>query len=161
MQKLLLAIGALLVFGLYNGSIARKEALLRDGEVVRLALAPVDPRAFMTGDYMALNYAIAAQASGPLAEGGWHDGFAIVKVDDRRVATLARVQRTQSPLSSGEQALRIRLRDGRVRIGTDAYFFREGTAGRYESAKFGEFRVDPSGQMLLVGLLDETLQPLQ
>ena len=62
-RRLLLALGAALVFGLFNWSIAQKEALLRDGQVVRLALAPVDPRAFLTGDYMALNYAIAAEAA--------------------------------------------------------------------------------------------------
>ena len=161
LQKLLLALGAVLVFGLFNWSVMQKEALLREGRIVRLALAPVDPRAFMTGDYMALNYAMAAQARSLLETSGSEDGFAIVTVDDRRVATLVRTQDAAGPVSPGEQALKLRLREGRARIGTDAFHLQEGTAKHYEAAKFGEFRVDSSGQMLLVGLLDESLQALR
>jgi uncharacterized membrane-anchored protein len=160
-QKLLLAFGAVLVFGLFNWSLVQKEALLRNGRIVRLALAPVDPRAFMTGDYMALNYALAAQAGNLLAQTRRQDGFAVVTVDDRQVAALVRMQDAPAPVSLGEQALRVRLRAGRARIGTDAFYFQEGTAKQYEAAKYGEFRVDASGQMLLIGLLDESLQALR
>src|SRR5690606_37014204 len=105
----------------------------------------VDPGAFMTGDYMALNYAIAAPAANLLTQHGSHDGFVIVKPDERRVATLLRVQPTADPVAPGEMALQIRLRKGRARIGTDAYYFEEGSAKRYEAAKFGEFRVGGDG----------------
>ena len=164
-RRLLLALGAALVFGLFNWSIAQKEALLRDGQVVRLALAPVDPRAFLTGDYMALNYAIAAEAARLMTReaGGRReqDGFVIAKVDERRVATLLRVQQRAAPVAPGEVAMAVRLRGGRGRIGTDAYYFEEGSGKRFEAAKFGEFRVDGAGQMLLVGLLDGSLDPLR
>ena len=43
----------------FNHSIARKEALLKDGQLVLLELAPVDPRSLMQGDYMALRYKIS------------------------------------------------------------------------------------------------------
>lgn len=42
-----------------NGRILSYETLLKEGQVVRFALAPVDPRSIMQGDYMVLDYAIA------------------------------------------------------------------------------------------------------
>jgi len=57
--------------------------------------------------------------------------------------------------------IRYRIRNCRVWLGTNAYFFEEGTASRYDGAKYGEFRVDPvSGEAVLVGLADETLSDL-
>jgi uncharacterized membrane-anchored protein len=48
-----------------------------------------------------------------------------------------------------------------VWLGTNAYFFEEGTAQRFERARFGEFRIDrESGEAVLVGLRDEQLQEM-
>lgn len=61
------------------------------------------------------------------------------------------------------RALRIafRMRGGRVWLGTNAYFFQEGTGERYDEARYGEFRIDPStGEAVLVGLRDEELSSL-
>ena len=56
--------------------------------------------------------------------------------------------------------VRYRIRNGDVWLGTNAYFFEEGTAQRYEDARFGEFRVDrDSGEAVLVGLADADLKP--
>jgi uncharacterized membrane-anchored protein len=38
---------------------------------------------------------------------------------------------------------------------TNAWFFKEGTAKKWEGARFGEFRVVPDGRALLVGLADK------
>ena len=65
-----------------------------------------------------------------------------------------------TPLAAGEHLLFYRRRGGRIRIGTDAFFFQEGHAARYERAKFGELRVDASGESLLIGLRDEQRRPL-
>ena len=46
------------------------------------------------------------------------------------------------------------------RFGTDAFYFREGDARRYEPARFGEFRVDAHGEMLLTRLLGAQFEPL-
>jgi uncharacterized membrane-anchored protein len=160
MQKWLAIVGLVIVFVAFNGSILQKEQLLRDGQVVRLALAPVDPRAFMTGDYMALDYAVAAQLNDRLRSAGdrvARDAFAVVAADSEGVAQLVRLQEEAAPLQSGEVALKARLRQGRVRLGSDAFYFQEGTGRRYEKARYGEFRVGAGGDMLLVRLLDESL----
>ena len=51
-------------------------------------------------------------------------------------------------------------RDGtrQWRLGSDAYFFQEGTGHLYSRARFGEYRVDASGESVLVALRDEQLQ---
>ena len=43
---------------------------------------------------------------------------------------------------------------------TNAYFFEEGTAKRYEAAQYGELRVAPDGELLLTGLRGKDLKPL-
>jgi len=112
---------------------------------------------------MALDYGVAAQLNALLATGGdkrARDEFAVVAPDSKGVARLVRLQAQASPLHAGELALKARVRKGGVRLGSDAYYFREGTGRRYEKARFGEFRVGPNGEMLLVRLLDEALAAL-
>ena len=42
----------------------------------------------------------------------------------------------------------------RIHIGAESYFFEEGTAKKYEQAKFGGLKVDAEGNTVLVGLYD-------
>jgi uncharacterized membrane-anchored protein len=156
----LVAIGALLVLGAINFSIAGKERIKREGEIVYLSLAPVDPRSLMQGDYMALRFGLAQQIESALkdapdAPGEGQTRLAPVTLDDQRIATLDR-----AAAGSG-LALRYRIRAGRVWLGTNAFFFEEGSAERFANARYGEFRVDPkSGEAVLVGLRGEKLDPL-
>ena len=172
----LFAIGALLILGGYNASIWRNERVLDEGAIVRLALAPVDPRAFLTGDFMALNYALSrtiaeidrsefesASAGSAATEGSRldHDRIAILSLDEDLVARLVRMQSAPTPRESGEVAVQVRMRGGGARLGTNAWYFQEGTGARFEAAKFGEFRVAPDGRMLLVKTLDAKLHPIE
>jgi uncharacterized membrane-anchored protein len=154
--RILIALGALLVLAALNDAIVGKERIRRDGEVVYLSLAPVDPRSLMQGDYMALRFALAQElerGSGALREG--QTRRADVALDAKRVARLATTE--------GDAALRLRyrIRGGHVWLGTNAFFFEEGSAHRYASARYGEFRVDrASGEAVLVGLRDAELKGL-
>ena len=47
-----------------------------------------------------------------------------------------------------------------LRVGTDGFYFEEGTAADYENARYAEFRVDADGESVLVAMLDENLQVL-
>ena len=49
---------------------------------------------------------------------------------------------------------------GDIKLATSAYFLEEGTARRYEAARYGEFRVAPDGELLLTRLRGKDLQPL-
>jgi len=158
--RVLIALGALLVLGALNFAIVGKERIKRDGEVVYLALAPVDPRSLIQGDYMALRFAIVREIEGRNEAGKRfaRDGEVArvgVALDDRRVASLA------ADDAAASIRLRYRIRDGHVWLGTNAFFFEEGTAERFSNARFGEFRVDrASGEAVLVGLRNDRLEAL-
>jgi len=76
------------------------------------------------------------------------------------VAVFVRRYTEGEPLAAGEHLLSYRRRGGRIKIGTDAFFFQEGHAPRYARAKYGELRVNWSGESLLIGLRDDQRQPL-
>lgn len=148
--RTLIVLAALLVFGSVNYAIYAKERTIRHGEVVYLELAPVDPRSLMQGDYMALRFSIATKVRPDPASGRiW------LQLDDRRVADIAR-----SPTESS-LPLRYRMRKGDVWLGTNAYFFEEGSADRFAGARYGKFRVDRhTGDAVLVALCDDELREL-
>ncbi|MDQ7727848.1 GDYXXLXY domain-containing protein [Halomonas sp. SpR8] len=63
-------------------------------------------------------------------------------------------------LADDERQLRYRLRNGQVRFATNAFFFQEGHAERYETARYGLFRVNATGELLLVAMYDDELNRL-
>jgi uncharacterized membrane-anchored protein len=156
--RLLIAIGAALVLGAVNLAILDKESVKRNGRAVYVELGPRDPRSLMQGDYMALNFPLAQQIRSTWGASPPREGerrLAPIVLDERQVARLAR---------QGEQPtldMRYRVRNNQVWLGTNAFFFEEGSDQRYAVARFGEFRVDPSsGEAVLVGLRDAKLSPL-
>lgn len=156
----LAVLGGVALLAGYDAAILDKERLLERGAVVRVALGPRDPRALLTGDYMALNFPLARQASLAATGDVPADLYVVVDLDENRVARLRRVQRAPTPLAADEFVLKLRVRRDGPRFGTDAYYFREGDARRYEPARFGEFRVDARGEMLLTRLLGGQFDPL-
>jgi uncharacterized membrane-anchored protein len=159
LRKLLLAAGLLLLLGGVNYTIWAREHLLASGESMLLELAPVDPRSLIQGDYMALNFRVAidllqGEESRP------SQGKAVLRRGPDGVAAFVRLYKGEA-LAADERLLDYRVRDGRVRIVTNAYFFEEGQAGRFMNSRYGELRVLPSGEALLSGMRDQTLQPIR
>lgn len=155
--RILIVFGLLVSLGVTGWEVARKERLLASGDTVLLELAPVDPRSLIQGDYMRLNYAIGRRGE---ASPDWpRDGAIVVQPDQRGVAQFVR-RDDGTPLGTGERRLTYRRRGPSIRIGTDAFYFQEGTADVYAAARFGEVRAAPDGTSVLVGLRDAQLQPL-
>jgi uncharacterized membrane-anchored protein len=160
MRKTLAVLAGILVLALASWTVWQREALLASGKVAVLELAPVDPRSLMQGDYMALRFKLADDVFGRGRERKEaEDGRLVVKADDKGVARLVRRDAGQ-PLGTGEFVLRYRVRDGQAKFATNAWFFQEGHARFYERARYGEFRVAPSGDMLLTHMLGEKLERL-
>jgi uncharacterized membrane-anchored protein len=152
LRRVTVLAGLVLILALFNWSVVRKEALLRDGKTLLIELAPVDPRSLIQGDYMRLEYRIARDISGHYE---WpRDGQIVVTAGEDNVAMFVRRHEEGTPLAAGEHLLLYRRRNRRIKIGTDAFFFQEGHAMRYDRAKYGELRVDASGDSLLIGLRD-------
>lgn len=157
MRRALIVVGIAAALGLVAWEVAKKERLLASGATVLLELAPRDPRSLIQGDYMQLDYALARQQ--PAGQNWPQDGALVVSADDDGVAQFRRLDQGE-PLAAGEQRLTYRVRGGRLQVGTNAFYFQEGTADTYTAARYGELRVGPDGTALLVGLMDADRRPL-
>lgn len=146
--KIVLAANLILVLAFFAFSVIQKEKLIGEGFEVLLRLAPVDPRSLMQGDYMALNYQILNEI-----DYRSKSGYLVVKVGGDRVAEFVRVQ-DDKDVNAGELIIRYKKHDGRLSIGADNYFFQEGSAQKFEEAKYGLLKVDSDGNGILVGLCD-------
>jgi uncharacterized membrane-anchored protein len=154
--RVMIVIASLLVLGAVNYAIYGKERTIAAGKEIFLELAPVDPRSLLQGDYMALRFRLAEEIAAARTSGAMSNRIRLapLRIDERGVATL-------HTSDTGGPALRFKIRNGAVWLGTNAYFFEEGAARRFESARYGEFRLDPeSGEAVLVGLRDEDLRKL-
>lgn len=156
-QTRLFVLSSLMFFATFNFLIVNRESLRRNGEIMLLELAPVDSRSLMQGDYMRLRYQ-AAQAAGDSNIKN-DNGKIVVRIDENRVARFVRVYQNEG-LAMNEKLLRYRRREGILRVASEDFFFQEGQAAKYERAKYGELRVAPGGDSLLIDLRDETYQPL-
>lgn len=167
MNKIIALVALIAVLGIVNASIIDKEKHLAEGQVVYLELAPVDPRSLMQGDYMALNFRVAQQVYEALPKSeeyrGWNrnaeagDGYVVVTLDEKKIGTFQRLDNSTA-LADNETRLRYRVRNGEVKFATNAFFFQEGHAQAYEAARYGQFRVDEDGELLLAAMFNETLE---
>ena len=148
----LIGIGAVGIAGLFGSQIKTLEEIKRTGEVVLLDLRPVDPRALMMGDFMALRY--VEEAGRDLPKDLPPKGQFVLSLDENKVGSYLRVRNGEA-LAEGEVPINyIRRRFG-VTFGAPRYYFQNGTAELYEAADYGIFRVSPAGRAILVGLADE------
>jgi uncharacterized membrane-anchored protein len=153
-----LLIGLAVALGIPTVLIVQKEWVLSRGQPMLLELAPVDPRSLMQGDYMRLDYALS-RAAASATDQPVREGKLVVKLDENQVATFVRFHHGE-PLAEREHLLRFRRREDRLRLGAEAYYFQEGTAARYEPARYGELRVTAGGDSVLAGLRDAQRRPL-
>jgi uncharacterized membrane-anchored protein/uncharacterized membrane protein (UPF0136 family) len=150
----------LLTLAVANIGIWQKETLIAEGEPVFVALAPADPRSLMQGDYMNLRFDIPAKLLPAFEPSlGARRPHLVLQRDERGVARFLRVD-DGKPLAAGERRFELSPKDGGWVLVTDAWFFREGEGGRWQAARFGEFRLAPDGRALLVNLRDAELRPL-
>jgi uncharacterized membrane-anchored protein len=157
MKKTLLIIVSLGIFAVFNYAIYEKEQIKANGETVLLELAPVDPRSLVQGDYMRLRYAIERNQSYQAEK---KRGYMVVSLDSNKVATFSRFHNGE-PLASNEKLLHFHNQYGNLRIVPDSFMFQEGHAKFYQTAKYGVFKFDNSGNHLLVGLADDKHQIIQ
>ena len=174
-------LGLALILGVMTMNIIKYENHLATGETVLLELAPVDPRGFMQGDYMALSYALERDIFAALRpEKPQYDldnsenlenlqpdfqpyqpsqGYVIVKLDANNVGHFVRLANSSNRndinnLAANELAIYYRIRHDSVQLATNAFFFQEGHAEAFEMAKYGLFRVNENGEPLLTHMVD-------
>ena len=150
---IIILVNLIILLGLFNNSIIKKEILLSDGKLILLELAPVDPRSLMQGDYMRLRYAISDNIKSDSIS---KRGFCVVKLEENGIAKKVRVQDDRTPINEKEYLIEYTSKGWRgINIGAESFFFQEGEAEKYENAKYGGIKVDNQGNSLLIGLYDE------
>jgi uncharacterized membrane-anchored protein len=160
MRKWIAIAAGALILGVANYAIFDREQLLTGGRIVLLELAPVDPRSLMQGDYMALRFKVADEVLGRnRAKTSLRDGHLVLKLDNQGIGHFARFDNGQA-LAADEVRMRYRIRNGQAKFATNAFFFQEGHAQRYEAARYGEFRVDRRGDTVLTGMRGQDLVSL-
>lgn len=110
----------------FNFSVVKKENLLKDGKLILLSLAPVDPRSLMQGDYMTLRYSISENLN---VNSLPKRGYCVVKLNPQGIAEKVRFQKNTTPLNKGEYLIEYNSPDQwNVNIGAESFFFQEGQA---------------------------------
>ena len=156
---ILILLNLLLLLFYFNYSVAQKEAILKDGQLVLLALRPVDPRSLMQGDYMSLRYSISEKINN---EDHPKRGYCVVRLNSKGIAEKVRLQKNRMPLNPGELLIEYQSTDEwNMNIGAESFFFEEGQAQKYEKAKFGGLKIDSKGNSVLIGLYDEALKKIE
>ena len=162
LKLFIISANMVLVLLFFGFNIVKNEKVLSEGEIVLLELRPVDPRSLMQGDYMTLHFEVCNHIYDLEAES---NKFCVVRLDDDRVAHFVSLTNDAAvALREDELLLRYSLEKNNwgekfYTIGSDSYFFQEGTANKYATAKYGMLKVVTKGEMIgtcsLVGLCDE------
>ena len=152
MNRILAIAAAGLQLGVLAFMAGQREWVVRQGRMVYLRTAPIDPRDVMRGDYVRLNYEISHVPSA-LWQGGLSRTLPLAvsnrRLQDKRVYAALNIGRddlgelvslSDAPPASGPY-LRGRLQSwgaaqAEVHYGIEAYFMEQGTAGQLEQARF-------------------------
>src|SRR5690606_40874825 len=116
---LIISLNLVFLLVYFNYSISGKEALLENGQLVLLELAPADPRSLMQGDYMALRYKISAGINSDRLP---RRGYCVVVLDSNQRAERIRFQEGKKPLKENEYLIKYtdrkstRLKSSHVKI---------------------------------------------
>jgi uncharacterized membrane-anchored protein len=152
-RPLLFAVAALIQAGLISAMVYDRVRVLRAGTEVTLQTRPVDPRDFLRGDYVVLNYDISSVPAGAL-QGQPADGrrpHVYVKLAPRPdgVYEAQSVHAERVPTSGRDVLIRGRVRWGsncgssrrefcdrlQLNYGIERYFVPEGEGREIESAR--------------------------
>jgi uncharacterized membrane-anchored protein len=159
MRLRLLVIGAALLAALawFNWQVAASERHIAEGRPIFFELGGYDPRSLIQGDYVALRYSLTDELTDSELPPA---GQLAVKADTDGVVTAARYYTPGTPLADGEFLVNYHRSGWAINVGPDSFFFQEGEADRYTSARFAELRVLPSGATVLVSLRGDDLELL-
>ncbi len=157
MRRVIVLVTAIVILVAINFEIYKKEQLLTEGFTILLELAPVDPRSLMQGDYMILRYKMANLAE---VAGAKEDGFLVLALDENQVAQFIKIYAGEN-LQPTEFLLQFRKRGHGINLGAESFFFQEGHAHFYDQARYGELKVDPDGDSVLIGLRDKDFNLLR
>ena len=155
---------------------ADRDQLILTGKEILLELAPVDPLSLLQGQYMIINFALERENielkeedvnSGRIHINHNESARIVLRYNESGVANFNRFKDDQL-LASNEILFKIKARRAwrgseysyRIDVEQESFLFKENTEKKYESAKYGVFKVGPDGDFVLVDLADKDLNKL-
>ena len=141
--KIFLGVAFVLAIGL-GGYAWHTQTARQSAPVVYFKIAPVDPRALLSGDYMALFYDVERALADRAQQGSVTFYVAPNGV--------VQAERTERPVT-------IDVLDRRLRL-PHQFYFQEGTGRKYETAVYAKMRRLPGGRFVLNALTDENLKEI-
>lgn len=165
MRKIAITAIIIIFLASFGIAVAQKENQLANGRIVILELAPVDPLSLMQGHYMQLDFALARDIENALNTAGEQyvtarTGAAVVSLDKNNLARFVRLY-DGSQLNANELILCFKIRNDYVQLASGAFFFQEGHAQYYDTAQYGELRLDKNGNPLITNLLNSDFMPIK
>ncbi len=138
-----------------NFAIYDKNQIKKQGEFIYLQLRPVDPRALMQGDYMALAYDLELQPK--ISAEKDQKKYMIIAPDANGVAQYVQLVDDKNEFKpvGNQKILKVNYKYLRPEIKPNAFFFQEGHGKIYEKAKYGIFKFKGTDTYILDGLADE------
>jgi uncharacterized membrane-anchored protein len=156
-RRAVLIITAAVFFIFFADAVASREAILSNGKIMVLKIAPKDPRSMMQGDYMDVQFDLAddiEHAIDDLSSTEKVPENVIVTLDDRHNASFVRLDNDKMPLNIDEYRLNFRINKNGIKLASGSFFFQEGTGYYYEAAGYAMLRVNEAGTAIITHLLD-------
>lgn len=145
MRNKLIFLYAICLAVCFGGYAIYTQHALKTAQTFYLKMAPQDPLALMSGEYMQLRYAFEEDVFGinaPVKQ-------VTLYVDERGVAGRAK---TDKPLVLQVHHVTARL--------PHQFYFKEGTGKKYDTAAYAQLKRLSDGRILVSGLTDENLNLL-
>lgn len=151
-----------LILGALNYAVYDKNNIKQQGEIIYLQLRPVDPRALMQGDYMALAYGLELKPKIDLQKKQVHKKYMIIAPDINNVAQYVNLIESKNEFKpiGNQKIIKITYQYHQPVIKPNAFFFQEGHGQIYEKAKYGIFKFKGTDIYILDGLADENKKRL-
>ncbi|MFZ4399323.1 MAG: GDYXXLXY domain-containing protein [Bacteroidales bacterium] len=169
----IILVNLVILLVVFNRSIMSKETILKEGKLIFLKLAPVDPRSLIQGDYMQLHYAISDSIFNfnrniNILEKNFipersilKHGYIVIQLDTNGIACKLRIQKDKSPIKEQEYLIKFTIGKRNINIGAESYFFEEGQSEKFEKSKYGGLKIDNEGNSILIGLFDEKFMKIE
>ena len=181
-KKILLIVNITILFVITGFSAMKEESYKKSENYFYLELTPVDPRSFLQGDYMTLNYDITDKVSDFIYNNRTYiyegeneneveeirelrkladakKAYIAVRLDENKVAKFVKV--TKEKTDEKDLLFIAYKTDGfNVDINANSYLFQEGTGDKYQNARYSKV-VLVGNNLRLIDLRDKDFKEIK
>jgi len=181
-KKILLIVNITILFVITGFSAMKEESYKKSENYFYLELTPVDPRSFLQGDYMTLNYDITDKVSDFIYNNRTYiyegeneneveeirelrklanakKAYIAVRLDKNRVARYVKITKEKTD-EKGLLFIAYKTDGFNVDINANSYLFQEGTGDKYQNARYSKV-VLVGNNLRLIDLRDKDFKEIK